>query len=225
MLILFTSCLHQENFFEVAWVCFFCFFFPWVCLCSIFPSHPRWSTPPCISVFSAKVVGNAPLLLSCTDTLVNEGFPPWWGEDMWSELHEMFDCNKHGMESCLSWETSNATLETLTNKPLSDVHLSVCFCLYSDPSPTKSNVRQSFWVTDCPLFHFKLKNFIKPDQLWQDGRVGNGRNAAEVITWFRLSWFWFNRGRVCQKISRRSPVPCQIPSPHLCLSVSLPLQL
>lgn len=39
-----------------------------------------------------------------------------------------------------------------------------------------------------------------------------GRNAAKVITWFCLSWFWFRRGRVCQKSSRHSSVsaPCQI---------------
>lgn len=74
------------------------------------------------------------------------------------------------------------------------------------PPPIKSNLQHSFWLTGCPLFHFKIKNFINLDQIWQHGRVGEGRNAAEVITWFRLSWFWFKRGRVCQKISRRSPV-------------------
>lgn len=37
-------------------------------------------------------------------------------------------------------------------------------------------------------------------------------DTAKVITWFHLSWFWFKKGRVCQKNSKRSPVsiPCQI---------------
>lgn len=88
-------------------------------------------------------------------------------------------------------------------------HPGICFVfVYAmiPPPSVKSNLQRSLWLTGCPLFHFKIKNFINLGQIWQDGRVGEGRNAAEVITWFRLSWFWFKRGRVCQKISRRSPV-------------------
>lgn len=38
------------------------------------------------------------------------------------------------------------------------------------------------------------------------------KKRAKVITWFRLSWFWFRKGRVCQKHSRHSPdlIPCQV---------------
>lgn len=227
MLMLFTSSLRRENFFEIAWVC----------LCSVFSYRPCRSTAPFVSLFSAKVGGNAQLLLSCTDKYFGQwGFFSMarWGLVKW--ITQMFDRNKQGQmpnrspqdETVLraAGETGDVNLETHTQtNPCQMSSSQSCFCLCIDPSPTKSNLQRSFWLTGCPLFHFKLKNFINPDQLWQDGRVGYGRNAAEVITWFRLSWFWFNRGRVCQKISRRSPVsvPCQIPPPlPISFSLSLP---
>lgn len=106
---------------------------------------------------------------------------------------------------------------------LSDVRLTLqnlfdfIFFSFMQQSPFKSNSHPFVWLTSCPLVSFQRVEFHRPwakkrKKKWKNEWEGVRRNAAKVITWFRLSWFWFKRGRVCQRNSRHSPVSisCQI---------------
>lgn len=136
MLILLTSRFHQDNFFEVAWVC----------LCSVFPYRSPWSSAPCISLFSAKVGEN--VFPSCTDFLVNEGISPWWGEVKWITQNVWLQQAQD--ENCaLAGRQVMQLSKTLTNKPLSDLSILSRVFVYalilSQPNPTCSNL--SNWPT------------------------------------------------------------------------------
>lgn len=51
---------------------------------------------------------------------------------------------------------------------------------------------------------FKVKIFINLEQNWSNGCQGERGNKTEVITRFRLTWFWFKKGRLSGKKNQQA---------------------
>lgn len=64
----------------------------------------------------------------------------------------------------------NTHSHTHTQKPCQTSISQPRISLFMQQSPVKSNLHRSLWLTGCPLFHFKVKNFINLEQNWQNGR-------------------------------------------------------
>lgn len=175
MLILFTSSLRRENFFEIAWVC----------LCSVFSYRPCRSTAPFVSLFSAKVEGNAQLLLSCTDKYFGQwGFFSLarWGFVKW--ITQMFDRNKQGLmpnrspqdETVLraAGETGNVNLETHTQTNPCQMSISQsCFLFMHWSLPNQIQLAAIFLTDRLPSLSFQTKEFHKPWPTlagWENGK-------------------------------------------------------
>lgn len=97
------------------------------------------------------------------------------------------------------------------SQTLSDIHLTLhylfvlaylCSNPLSDPAHTHSMHRAAGLSFESLKFH---RPWTKKRKIGVKGR--ELRNTAKVITWFCLSWFWFKRGRVYQKTSRRFSMP------------------
>lgn len=123
--------------------------------------------------------------------------------DIWPQQFETVLCSGDS-DSHTRWEPCQTSIS----------HSRFCFLFYVCnnclPNPTCTDPHD--WPA--ALFYFKVKKFINLEWNWQNGWEPGGGPTAEVITWFCLSWFWFKKGRVCQKKTKkknsgRSPVSIQ----------------
>lgn len=127
--------------------------------------------------------------------------------DIWPQQFETVLCSGDS-DSHTRWEPCQTSIS----------HSRFCFLFYVCnnclPNPTCTDPHD--WPA--ALFYFKVKKFINLEWNWQNGWEPGGGPTAEVITWFCLSWFWFKKGRVCQKKTKKKQraLSCLNSKPDFC---------
>lgn len=107
--------------------------------------------------------------------------------------------------SCGVWREAEKQEYTHTHtQTMSSVHPTLLnlfhFALSVRKLPTVSLTDQT------PSVSSERVEFLRPWAQSSNGWEGASKNTAQVITWLCLGWFWFKRGRACQRNSRLSPV-------------------